>query len=93
MIFSSTRAGVRQSMRLQLEEPAVEPGTEQVHEVTVHQPELRVSGQGVEQGFAHREDLAGAVRGGVHQAQELLAPRLGCGRERRRRVCGSGAAR
>ena len=62
---------------MQVQESAVEPGAEHVHEVVVHELELRMSGEGVEQRDAHGEDVAGAVRSGVHQAQELLAPRLG----------------
>ena len=71
---------------VQLQESAVEPGAEHMHEVVVHELELRAPGQRVEQGHAHRHDVARSVRGGVHQAQQLLAPRLGRRRQRRRGV-------
>ena len=70
---------------VQLEESAVEPGAEHVHEVVVHELELRAPGQRGEQGHAHRHDVAGPVRGGVHQPQQGLAPWLGRRRERCRR--------
>ena len=73
---------------VQIEESAVEPGAEHVHEVGVHKLELRAPGQRVEKGDAHREDVARAVRSGVHQAQELVAPRLGRRRQGRRRFRG-----
>ena len=62
---------------VQLEEPAVEPGTEHANEIIVHHLELRAPGQCVEQGRAHREDVARSVRSGIHQVQELMTPRLG----------------
>ena len=71
---------------VQVEEPAIEPGAEHVHEIVVDELELRPPGQCVEQGDPHRQDVARSVRGGVHQTQQLLAPRLGRRRQGRCRL-------
>ena len=58
------------------QEARVEPAGQQLLQVVVDRPQCRVVGQELEQIAAHRHQLAGAVRGHVEAAEQLVALRL-----------------